>query len=129
MSGTASPRCTRISKGDTASSGTVSGVTPGLGAISISLSVERAVDHIHLLLAGQPHEVYRVTGYADRQARILLRMIHRIQQCIAVQDVDVHVIAGRPEEAVENGRQVRDPVILVAAEPGRNERRRQGNTV
>ena len=31
-------------------------------------AVERAVDHVHLLLARQPHEVHRIARDPDRQA-------------------------------------------------------------
>src|SRR4030095_7792994 len=65
VSGTLSPRCTRISNGDLASSETFSGATVGAGCVSTSVSVEGAVDHVHLLLASQPHEVHRVSGHTD----------------------------------------------------------------
>src|SRR5512139_1144682 len=97
-SGTSSPRCTRISYGLLASR-----LTCSAEAVAILSSVEGAIDDVHLLLAGQPHEVHRVARHSDRQARIFLRMIHCIDQRLAVQHVDIHVIAGRAEEAVEDG--------------------------
>src|SRR3954451_10438990 len=103
-----SPRCTRISNGDFASSDTV--LVASAGAASTSLAMEGAIDHVHLLLASEAHEIDRVAGHADCEARIILRMVHRVEQGFAVQDVDVHVIAGHSEEAVENCRQVRDPI-------------------
>src|SRR4030095_15412687 len=85
VSGTCSPSLTRISNGEAASNVTVfSGVW-----LAISFAVERAVDDIHLLLAGQPHEIDRIAGHADRQAGIFFRMIHRVEQRVAVQHVDV----------------------------------------
>src|SRR4249919_3754007 len=91
VSGISSPRWTRISNGEAASSGTVlAGVL-----VAISFSVERAIDHVHLLLARQPHEIDRVTRHADRQAWVLFRMVHRIHQGLAVEDIDVHVKTGR----------------------------------
>src|SRR5580765_5012257 len=86
-SGTPSPRWTRSSNGIFAASETAA-------ASDMGVSVKGTVDHVHLLLARQPHEIHRVAGDADRQARIFLRMIHRVEQHVPVQDVDVHVIAG-----------------------------------
>ena len=75
---------TRRSNGLVASSG-----APADGRVarqaSTRRSVERAVDHVHLLLAGQAHEVHRVAGDADREARIFLRMIHRVEQRLAIE--------------------------------------------
>ena len=89
VSGTFSPRRTRISNGTFRLQ-----IDLLAGALAISLSVEGAVDHVHLLVAGQPDEIHRITRHADRQARIFLRMVHRVEQGLAVQDVDVHVKAG-----------------------------------
>src|SRR4051794_24022590 len=92
-SGTSLPRWTRISNGDFASSETVS--CAGAGAISMSRSVEGAVDHIHLLLARQPDEVHRIAGHANGETGILFGVVHCIHQRVAVQHVDVHVVPGR----------------------------------
>src|ERR1700754_5013355 len=91
VSGRSSPRWTRISNGDFASSET------GFATVSkaMSVAVERAVDHVHLLLARQPDEIDGIARHADRQAWIFVGMVHRIHQRVAVQNVDVHVIAGR----------------------------------
>src|SRR5262249_18800936 len=105
-----SPRWTRISNGDLASSVTLSCVGAGDATVSISLPVEGTIDHIHLLLAGQPNEIHRISRHADRQARIFLRMVHRVHQRVTVQNVDVHVIAGDPEEAIEDCGEVCDPI-------------------
>src|SRR6185436_3130153 len=72
-SGTASPRCTRSSKGLFAASETA-------GASDMGVSVEGAIDDVHLLLAGEPDEIHGIARHADRQARILLGMIHGIEQ-------------------------------------------------
>src|SRR5262245_64534234 len=88
VSGTSLPRLTRSSYGLFASSG----VSP----------MERPVDDVHLLLTRQSHEIHGVARDADRQARILLGMIHRVEQRVAVQHVDVHVVAGAREERVED---------------------------
>src|SRR5687767_7794773 len=71
-SGTSRPRSTRSSNGLSACSGS-DGVTSAM-----PLSVEGAVDDVHLLLARQAHEVDRVAGDADGEARILLRMVHGV---------------------------------------------------
>src|SRR6185369_9893761 len=116
-SGTASPRWTRSSNGLRASSATA-------GASDTSLSVEGAVDDVHLLLARQPHEVDRVARYPNRQARVLLGVVHRIDERVAVEDVDIHVVPGGAEEGVEHRREVGDPILGHTAETGRYEGRR-----
>src|SRR5262245_44465000 len=70
------PRSTRSSNGLFASS---DGAGSALIAIALR-AVERAVDHVHLLLAGQAHEVHRVARHTNRQARIFLRVLHRIHE-------------------------------------------------
>src|SRR5262245_21908201 len=47
-------------------------------------SMEGAVDNVHLLLASQPNEVNRVSRYSNRQVRVLFRMIHRVEQRLAI---------------------------------------------
>src|SRR4029077_304442 len=47
------------------------------------ISVERAVDHVHLLLARQAYEVHGVARDADREARVLLRVVDRVEQRLA----------------------------------------------
>src|SRR5688572_23179748 len=102
VSPTSSPRWTRISYGLFASSG----VAAAVSIAGSSVGMERAVDHVHLLLAGQADEVDRVARHADRQARVFLRVVDRIEQRVAVQHVDVHVIAGHAEIGVEDRGQV-----------------------
>src|SRR5215471_16425765 len=98
-------------------------------AAAMSTSVEGSGDDIHLLLARQPHEIDRIAGYADRQARILLRVIHRIHQRLAVQHVDVHVIAGGSEKRVQHRGEIGDALVAQAPEPDRHDRRRQRDAV
>lgn len=57
--------------------------------ISLHHFMERPVNDFKLLFPCQFDEVYRISRYTDRQLRIFFRMIHRIQQCFAMQDVDV----------------------------------------
>src|SRR6185369_16055006 len=89
-SGTPWPRLTRSSYGLFAASGVSACGVSGTGLPA----VEGAVDHVHLLLARQPDEVDRVARHADREARVLLRVVHRVEQRVAVQHVHVHVEAG-----------------------------------
>ena len=91
--------------------------------------MERPVDDVHLLLAGEAHEIDGIARDANRQIRVLLRVIHRVQQRVAIEHVDVHVIAGAAEERVEDAGEVRDPILGDAPETGRHERRRQRDTV
>src|SRR5947207_1107000 len=103
-----SPRCVLNSNGDFASSEAASGAAEGPMTTSTSLSMECAVDHIHLLLTGQSHEIDCVAGHANGQARVLFRMVHRIDQRFAVEDIHVHVKTGGSEVPVEDRRQVGD---------------------
>src|SRR5262245_10104643 len=88
VSGMSFARFTRISNGLFASRFAC------VVASAIAVSVEGAVDHVHLLLACESHEVDRVARYANREARILLRVLHRVEQRLAVQHVHVHVEPG-----------------------------------
>src|SRR5215207_7911550 len=83
VSGTLSPRPTRSSYGLRASS--LAGAT--VSCSRTARSMESAVDDVHLLLAGESDEVHRVAGHADGEARILLRMIHRVDQRLAIEHV------------------------------------------
>src|SRR5688572_807629 len=89
-SGTPFPRSTRSSYGLVASR---DGCAPA-PASGTGCPMEGAVDDIHLLLAGEPHEVDRIARYADRERRVLLRMLHGVNERVAIQHVDVHVVAG-----------------------------------
>ena len=55
--------------------------------------VERAGNHIRLLLRRQLDEIHRITGYADGQLGIFLRMLLCVQQRFAVQNVYVQMMA------------------------------------
>src|SRR6185436_9109732 len=104
-SGTCLPRPTRSSNGLAASSGVVD--TASFSGMAAS-SVERPVDDVHLLFSREPHEVDGIARDANRQARILLRVLDRIEQGLAIQHVHVHVIAGAPEERVEHAGEIVD---------------------
>ena len=54
--------------------------------------MEGALDHLQLLLAAQAVEVHGVAGHADGQRRILFRMLHSVQQDLAVHHVHVQMV-------------------------------------
>src|SRR4026208_1368224 len=89
-SGTFRPRSTHSSYGLFAASA----VCTMVSSSDTGRAVERPVDDVHLLLAGEPNEVHRVARHPNREVRILLGVVHRIQQRVAIEHVDVHVIAG-----------------------------------
>src|SRR5262245_45638826 len=106
-SGTPLPRSTRSSYGLLATSGVAAAVScSGI----LRRSVEGSGDHVHLLLAGQTHEVDRVARDANRQVRILLGMVHRVEEHLAIQHVHVHVVPGRAKERVHDPREVGDAI-------------------
>src|SRR5215471_1896389 len=125
-SGTSLPRLTLSSYGLFASRA----VSPTVRLSDMAgSSMEGPVDDVHLLVARQSDEVHCITGYADRQTRILFRMLHRVDQHFAVQHVDVHVEACAAEECVEHRGEIVDAVLLDAAEPLRDEARGQRDAV
>src|SRR3954471_7861510 len=121
-SGTSLPRLTRSSYGLFAASD----IDSWLMARS---PVERSIDYVHLLVAREPDEIDGVAGDANRQARVLLGMIHGIDQRVAIQHVDVHVIPGAAKERVEDTRQIRDAIFRNPPQPRGHQRRRQRNAV
>src|SRR4051812_24469925 len=123
--GTCRPRPTRNSYGLCASSAAGGTAWPS----GIAASVERPVDDVHLLRAGEADEIDRVPGHADREAWILLRMIHRVEQRVAIEHVDVHVEPGGPEVRIEDRREVLDAIPLDAAEAFGHQRRGQRDAV
>ena len=91
--------------------------------------MECSVDDVHLLFAREPHEVHGVAGHSNRQAGILLRMLHRIEQHVPVQHVHVHVIAGAGKERVQHRGQIDDAIFGNTPETGRHERRRERDAI
>ena len=63
--------------------------------------VESPADDVELLFARQFDEVDRVARHANRQLRILLRMIHGVLQRLASEHVDVDVLAAFAEVTIE----------------------------
>src|SRR3954470_9994745 len=98
-SGTFRPRSTRSSNGSFA----VSGVSVIVSwSDTCGSPVEGPGDDVHLLVAREPHEVHGVAGHANREVRVFLRMVHRVEQRVAIEHVDVDVEAGCAEERVEH---------------------------
>ena len=60
-----------------------------------------AADNFQLLLVGERGEVDGVTGNTDRQLRVLFRMIHRIEQGLSKNDIDIDVVTAVGEITVE----------------------------
>src|SRR5688572_7945070 len=123
VSGTCAARSTRSSYGLAAASA-CSEAPP-----DISRPVESAVDDVHLLLTRQPDEVDGATRDTNGQAWILLRVLHGVEQHVAVQHVDVHVEARAAEVSVEDAGQIVDAIALDAPQPFGHERRGQRDTV
>ena len=64
--------------------------------------MEGALDHLQLLLAAQAVEVHGVAGHADGQRRILFRVLHSVQQNLAVHHVHVQMVRALDEIAVQD---------------------------
>src|SRR6188508_266140 len=79
-SGTSRPSWVRSSNGLFA----VSGFSTRISGMPAP-SMERPVDDVHLLVARQAHEVHGVSRDANRQARILFWVLHRVDQHVAIQ--------------------------------------------
>ena len=91
--------------------------------------VERPVDDVELLLAGELDEVDGVAGHADRQLRVQLGMLHRVQQQVALQDVDVDVVPFLLEVAVEQVDEVARAFLRLAPERVRHDGEGEGDAV
>ena len=70
--------------------------------------MESTIDHVELLLSAELDEIHRVAGDANRQLRILLRVIHRVDQCLTIEYVNVDVVARFGEIPIEQPGQIRD---------------------
>lgn len=51
--------------------------------------MECSCDDLKLMFTAEFHEVDGITGHADRQLRISLRMFHGILKHLAVKDIDI----------------------------------------
>src|SRR4051794_8944666 len=125
-SGTSRPRLTRSSKGLFAS---IAGLCKTGISLMTSFSVERPVDNVHLLLAGQTHEVHSVARNTDRQVRIVLRMVYCVEKHVAIQDIHIHVKPGRAEESIQHAGQIRNSIGRNTAEALWNQGGGEGDTI
>ena len=82
-----------------------------------------------LLLTGQLDEVHRVPGHPDRELRVLLRMLHRVLEGLAVEHVDVHVEAGRHDVGIQHADQVRGLLVGRVAQARRDDGRGERDAV
>src|SRR6516164_732184 len=122
VSGTSLPRSTRRSNGLFASSGTCGAARVSAMMLAPSPTVERAVDDVHLLLAREPYEVHRVARDTDGEIRILLRVLHRIHQRLAIEHIHVHVKTRHAEVRIQDAGEVGDAVLFRAPETGGHQR-------
>ena len=80
--------------------------------------VAGAGDNVQLLLTGEVDELDRVAGDADGEVGVLLllRMLHGVDELLAAEDVDVQMVGGGLEVAVQQLHQVFDALIGGLAE-------------
>ena len=80
--------------------------------------MERSVKYIELLLSGQIDELDSVTGYTDREVRILrlLRMLHSIDELLLAEYVHVQMMSALVEVTIENIYQLVLSLLLVMTE-------------
>ncbi len=79
-------------------------------------TVEGPVNDIKLLLPGQFIKINGITGYADRKLRIFLRMLHRINQMLPVEYVNVQMMSAACRIAVKQGDEIGVTGLLLLAE-------------
>ena len=67
--------------------------------------VAGARDHVELLLAREVDELHRIARDADREVRVfgLFRMLHRIDQLVGAEDIDVQMVRALGEVIVRAG--------------------------
>ena len=68
------------------------------------------------MLPGQFDEIDRIAGNADGELRVLLWMIHGVQQRLTVHHIDVHVVAMFFCIGVQQRHKISDAVLLLLAE-------------
>ena len=88
-------------------------------------------DDIQLLLPGQIDELDSVSGYADREVRILrlLGMLHCVNQFLCAEYIDVEVVSAAVEISVHDIHQGRLLLIHIVAERDRADRLCVGDAV
>lgn len=86
--------------------------------------MEGAANDLHLLLAGQAHEVDGVARDANGQLRVLLGVLHGILQSFPREHVHVEVVGALGEVTVQKRGQVVHAVLLCLAESCRVEQKK-----
>src|SRR6266850_2688207 len=126
FSETPAARFTRSSNGLVASSESCSTLSPRALCVC---SMKGPIDHIHLLCAGKPHKMHRISGNANSQLRVLLGMVHRVDQHFAIQHIHIHVETRSTEKCVEYATQIRDPIYINSSKTFRYQRGRKRNSI
>ena len=91
--------------------------------------VECSCDDLKLMFTAEFHEVDGITGHADRQLRIFLRMFHGILKHLAVKDIDIQMMRALGEIAVHHCHEILDSLLRGRAERLRNDGERVADTV
>ena len=91
--------------------------------------VECSGDDLKLMFTAEFHEVDGITGHADRQLRIFLRMLHGILKHLAVKDIDIQMMRALGEIAVHHCHEILDSLLRGRAERLRNDGERVADTV
>src|SRR5688572_30701365 len=101
-----------------------------LGAVMSHLPVEEAAVHdVELLLTREPHEVHRITRNANRELRVLVWILHRVEQRLLLQDVEVHMESALAKEHVKASDGASDGCGIALTVVGWDDRQGVANTV
>src|SRR4051812_19576636 len=100
------------------------------GAAMSDLPVEEtAVHDIELLLARKTDEVHRVAGDANRELRIFVRMLHRIEQRLLAEHVEIQMESALSKVHVDRAGSPRDRFRLALPVLRRDDRERVADAV
>src|SRR5215203_4296332 len=91
--------------------------------------MKRPVYDIQLLFTRKSDKVDRISGNANSQVRIVLRMLHRVDKHLAIQHVYVHVKTSGSEKRVEHAAKIGYPIFANSSEALRHQRNRQRNPI
>ena len=62
--------------------------------------MNRSLNYFFLLFSRQFDEVNRVTGDPNGKLRILLRMLHRVDEKLSIKDIDIDMVSAFGKVAV-----------------------------
>jgi hypothetical protein len=91
--------------------------------------VEGTLDDVLLLFASQFDEVHCITGNPERKLRILLRVIHCVEQGLPVKNVHIDVVAVFGKVAIQQAAKVADTIIGGTTQSAGNDREGIGNAI